>query len=82
MLSDNTKGHEITQNVLKMANDIYFKAKLPILIKLCAYLHQFKDWMPYSFECQIILPHFFLVCHQELDNLQFNNYYINYYLKL
>ena len=41
MLSDNTEGHEITQNVLKMANDIYFKAKLPILIKLCAYLHQF-----------------------------------------
>ena len=34
MLSDNTKGQDITQNILKMANDIYFKAKIPILIKL------------------------------------------------
>ena len=33
MLSDNTKGQDITQNVLKMANDIYFKVKLPILKK-------------------------------------------------
>ena len=34
ILSDNTKGQGITQNVLKMANDIHFKVKLPILIKV------------------------------------------------
>ena len=39
MLSDNTKGQGIIQNVLKMANDNHFKVKLPILIKVWAYLH-------------------------------------------
>ena len=34
MLSDNTKGQGITENVLKMADDIHFKVKLPILIKV------------------------------------------------
>ena len=34
MLSHNTKGQGIIQNVLKMANDIHFKVKLPILIKV------------------------------------------------
>ena len=34
MPSDNTKGQGIIQNVLKMANDIHFKVKLPILIKV------------------------------------------------
>ena len=34
MLSDNIKRQGITQNVLKMANDIHFKVKLPILIKV------------------------------------------------
>ena len=34
MLSDNTKGQRITQNVLKMANDIHFKVKIPIVIKV------------------------------------------------
>ena len=34
MLSNNIKRQGITQNVLKMANDIHFKVKLPILIKV------------------------------------------------
>ena len=34
MLSDNTRGKGITQNVLKMANDIHFKIKRPILINV------------------------------------------------